>query len=130
MAVIGTGLQQRYPRENAQLQDYIAREHLVISQFWPDAAPTKKSFPMRNAVMSGYAAATVVIEASYRSGARMQARLALEHGRPVLLMDTLLEHDWARDYAGRPGTHVVRNSAEVLERLDDILAPAGSLILA
>ena len=37
---------------------------------------------MRNAVMSGYAAATVVVEAAYGSGARMQARLALEHGRP------------------------------------------------
>lgn len=130
VAVIGTGLRQHYPRENAQLQDYIAQEHLVISQFWPDSAPTKKSFPMRNAVMSGYAAATVVIEANHRSGARMQARLALEHGRPVLLMDTLLEHDWARDYADRPGTHVVRNSREVLERLDDILAPTGPLILA
>lgn len=130
VGVVGTGLEQHYPRDNAQLQDYIAREHLVISQFWPGAAPTKKSFPMRNAVMSGYAAATVVIEANHRSGARMQARLALEHGRPVLLLDTLLEHDWARDYAGRPGTHVVRNSDEVLERLDDILTPTGPLILA
>lgn len=85
---------------------------------------------MRNAVMSGYAAATVVIEASQHSGARIQARLALEHGRPVLLMDTLLEHDWARDFAGRPGTHIVRNSAEVHERLGEILAPSGPLILA
>lgn len=128
VAVIGTGLLEHYPRENAELQDRIAREHLVLSQFWPEAKPSKKCFPMRNAVMSGYAAATVVIEASHRSGARMQARLALEHSRPVLLMSTLLEHDWARDYAERPGTHVVENSEQILDRLDDLLATPESLV--
>jgi len=62
---------------------------------------------MRNAVMSGMALGTVVIEASQTSGARMQARLALEHGRPVRLPAALVEqHEWAADYAGRPGTHV------------------------
>jgi DNA processing protein len=130
VGVIGTGLLQHYPRENADLQERLARDHAVISQFWPEAPPTKTSFPMRNGVMSGYAAATVVIEASYRSGARMQARLALEHGRPVLLMRTLLEHDWARAYAERPGTYVVRDSTEVLDRLADILAPTGPLVWA
>lgn len=130
VGVIGTGLLHHYPRENADLQDQIARDHLVLSQFWPEAPPTKTSFPMRNGVMSGYAAATVVIEASHRSGARMQARLALEHGRPVLLMHTLLEHDWVRAYAERPGTQVVRNSTEVLDRLADILAPTGPLVWA
>jgi DNA processing protein len=83
---------------------------------------------MRNAVMSGYAAATVVVEAAYRSGARMQARLALEHGRPVFLLDTLLEHDWARDYASRPGTYVVRDADEVLDALDGLLTPADELV--
>ena len=64
VAVIGTGLLRSYPASNAALQERIATEHLVLSQFWPGAAPTKTSFPMRNAVMSGYAAATVVIEAA------------------------------------------------------------------
>lgn len=96
IAVIGTGLHRHYPAENRELQERLASEHLVLSQFWPDAAPTKTSFPMRNAVMSGYAAATVVVEAAWRSGARMQARLALEHGRPVFLLDSLLQHEWHR----------------------------------
>lgn len=130
VAVLGTGLLQHYPRENAALQERIATDHLVFSQFWPDAPPSKKSFPMRNAVMSGYAAATVVIEASYRSGARMQARLALEHGRPVLLMRTLLEHDWARSYAERPGTYVVENSDQILQLLQDVLVTPPSLVWA
>jgi DNA processing protein len=128
VAVVGTGLLRSYPAENLALQARIARDHLVLSQFWPDAAPTKTSFPMRNAVMSGYAAATVVVEAAYRSGARMQARLALEHGRPVFLLDTLLEHDWARDYASRPGTYVVRDADEVLDALDGLLTPADELV--
>ena len=128
VAVVGTGLLRSYPAENVALQERIAREHVVLSQFWPDAAPTKSTFPMRNAVMSGYSAATVVVEAAARIGATMQARLALEHGRPVFLLDTLLEHEWARDYAQRPGTRVVQDAEQVLAALDDVLAPPGELV--
>ena len=103
IAVIGTGIDRVYPPQNADLQEEIATRGMVVSQFLPGSAPSKISFPMRNAVMSGYALATVVIEAAYRSGARMQARLALQHGRHVFLMRSLLEHDWARNYAQRPG---------------------------
>ncbi|MFL6074055.1 MAG: DNA-processing protein DprA [Mycobacteriales bacterium] len=130
VAVVGTGLYCSYPAQNQDLQDRIGVDHLVLSQFWPDAPPTRISFPMRNAVMSGYTAATVVVEAAYRSGARMQARLALEHGRPVFLLDTLLEHDWARDFAKRPGTHVVHDAREVLTALQDLLTPADELVWA
>ncbi|WP_432836366.1 DNA-processing protein DprA [Dactylosporangium sp. CA-092794] len=122
VAIIGTGVNRSYPAANRPLQDRIVREGLVLSQFWPDAAPTKQTFPMRNAVMSGYAAATVVVEATYQSGARMQARLALQHGRPVVLVDSLLEHDWARDYATRPGVYVVGNVDELLAAVDDIVS--------
>lgn len=130
VAVIGTGLNRHYPPQNRALQDHIGRQHLVLSQFWPDAPPSRRSFPMRNAVMSGYAAATVVVEAGYRSGARIQARLALEHRRPVFLLDTLLEHDWAREYADRPGTRVVHDVADVLTALDDALTPPTELTQA
>lgn len=129
-AVIGTGLRRSYPPENAELQEALGRTQLVLSQFWPDAAPSKTSFPMRNAVMSGYAAATVVVEAPWRSGARIQARLALQHGRPVFLLKSLLEHDWAREYAALPGTAVVSGPDDVLERLDEVLAPAQELTWA
>lgn len=120
VAVIGTGIQNYYPAENRDLQDEIAEQHAVVSQFWPDSAPTKKSFPMRNAVMSGLAQATIVVEASGRSGARMQARLALEHGRPVFLLKPLLQHDWAQEYSERSGTYVVDGFGEVLERLAEL----------
>lgn len=114
VAVIGTGLRRSYPAKNAYLQHRIAMETAVISQFWPDAPPTKASFPMRNVVMSGFALATVVIEASHTSGAKMQARFALEHGRPVFLLASLMEHPWARECAQRPGTYVVDSASEVI----------------
>ena len=118
VAVIGTGLRRAYPPEHAALQDRIAKEGAVVSQFWPDAPPTKTSFPMRNVVMSGLALGTVVIEASHTSGAKMQARFALEHGRPVFLLESLLAHEWAREYAERPGAHVVAGADDVVERVE------------
>jgi DNA processing protein len=130
IAVIGTGLHHAFPKENTELQTRIGREHAVISQFWPDQGPRKHTFPMRNAVMSGIARATVVVEASYTSGARMQARLALEHGRPVVLLDSLVaEHDWAKKYAQRPGVYVIARVAEVVDHLDSLYAPKLSLAL-
>jgi DNA processing protein len=127
VAVIGTGLCRCYPPQNGELQRRIASECAVVSQFWPEAPPSRRSFPMRNAVMSGLALGTVVVEASDTSGSRIQARLALAHGRPVFLAESLLEQSWARDFARRPGTHMFRRPAEitgVIERL----TPAGSLV--
>jgi DNA processing protein len=128
VAVIGTGLARSYPPQNAALQRRIASECAVISQFWPDAPPTRRSFPMRNAVMSGFALATVVVEASDTSGARMQTRLALAQGRPVFLLASLVERQvWAREYADLPGTHVVRETTEISTILERLIAP-GSLV--
>jgi DNA processing protein len=125
VAVIGTGIDRAYPAQNAALQEEIATKGLVISQFLPGSPPTKTSFPMRNAVMSGYALATVVIEAAYQSGARMQARLALQHGRHVFLMRSLLQHDWARGYAERPGVTVVDNASHVFKELQRLAAESA-----
>jgi DNA processing protein len=127
VAVIGTGLRRSYPPENAALQRRIASECAVISQFWPDAPPNKRSFPMRNAVMSGFALATVVVEASQTSGSRIQARLALEHGRPVFLLESLLELQWARECANRPGAHVVGEPREITAVVERMTAP-GALV--
>jgi len=127
IAVVGTGLRHAFPKQNAELQRRLSNESAVLSQFEPDQEARKWTFPMRNAVMSGIARATVVVEATYTSGARMQARLALEHGRPVVLMEALLEHEWARAYAERPGVHVVSEVAEVIDRLDRLYAPELTL---
>jgi DNA processing protein len=121
VAVIGTGIRQAYPASNRGLQQRIAEAGLLISQFWPEAGPAKHQFPMRNAVMSGYAAATIVVEAGPTSGARIQARLALEHGRPVLLTSQVMDQEWAQAIAGRPGVQVVHSTTDLLDVVDDIL---------
>jgi DNA processing protein len=123
IAVIGTGLNHRYPRENAALQDEIAAAGAVVSQFWPDAEPTRMSFPMRNAVMSGLALGTVVVEATHTSGARVQARLALAHGRPVFVAKQLLEQDWARALVARPGTKAFSAPYEITDLIERLAQP-------
>ena len=99
----------RTRRRTQALQRQIARECAVVSQFWPDAPPSRRSFPMRNAVMSGMALATVVVEASDTSGARIQARLALAQGRPVFLLASLV--DGSRGRASRGGGPARTSSA-------------------
>lgn len=125
VAVIGTGLSRSYPPQNARLQQRIAAECAVVSQFWPDAPPRRRSFPMRNAVISGMTLATVVVEASRSSGSLMQARLALGQGRPVLLADGLLAQPEATELAARPGAHVVRSADEVTTTIERLTAPGA-----
>jgi DNA processing protein len=128
VAVIGTGLQRAYPPENASLQKRIATECAVISQFWPDATPSRRSFPMRNAVMSGMSLATLIVEASETSGARVQARLALAHGRPVFLLASLTDTQrWAREFSRRAGVQIVQTPADLITRLGRITS-AGALL--
>jgi DNA processing protein len=71
--------------------------------------------------MSGLSLASVVVEASHTSGSRMQARLALAHGRPVFLPTPLVEQqEWARSLAARPGAHTFQAPPEItaaVERL-------------
>jgi DNA processing protein len=122
VAVIGTGLHHAYPPQNAALQEQVAAQGAVVSQFWPDEPPSRRSFPMRNAVMSGISLATVIIEASHTSGARIQARLALSQGRRVFLLQSLLDQQWARELATRPGTHVIRTPAELTETIERVTA--------
>jgi DNA processing protein len=116
IAVLGTGIERIYPPENTALAESILSHGALVSQFWPSAPPTRYSFPMRNVVMSGLAIGTVVIEASSRSGAKMQARLALEHGKRLFLVESLvMQEEWAKRYAKHPGTTVVRSVDDVTE---------------
>lgn len=123
VAVIGCGIGRVYPAENRGLQDEIARRGLVLSQFWPDAPPGKHTFLMRNATMSGYGLATVVVEAGETSGARAQARMAVEHGRQVILTDQVVDrNEWARLLVGRPGVHVADSVDSVMRAVEQVVA--------
>jgi DNA processing protein len=119
LAVMGTGITRVYPPENAELAARITAAGGLISQFWPDSPPRRGNFPLRNVVTSGMAVGTVVIEASATSGAKMQARLALDHGKTLFLVERLvMQQEWARRYAQRPGAIVVKRADDVLELLE------------
>ena len=126
VAFLGTGITRSYPASNRALQREIADRGLLVSQFYPDAPPTKHSFPMRNATMSGYGLATIVIEAGEHSGTRIQARVAGEHGRPVILTDRVAETTtWGAALVERPNVYVVGSLAELAQAVNDIReAPA------
>lgn len=120
IAVIGTGITQCDPKENRALADRIAKAGAVVSQFWPSAHPATWTFPRRNVTMSGIAQGTVVIEASATSGAKMQARLALQHGKKLFLIRSLVDtYPWAAKYAEQRGAYVVEDVAGVLRELAD-----------
>jgi DNA processing protein len=127
LAVIGTGLTHCYPPQNAHLQKRLAADHAVISQFWPETPPSRQTFPLRNATMSGLALASVVVEASERSGARTQARLALNHGRPVFLTAAVASQRWAQDLARKPGVHAIEAPAQITEMVERLTTP-GALV--
>ncbi len=123
VALIATGIERAYPAANKGLQEEIAARGLLLSQFWPAAPPQKHNFLMRNATMSGYGWATIVVEAGEKSGARAQARMAVEHGRPVILSDLVVErNEWARALLERPGVHVAGGLAEVMAVIRGILS--------
>ncbi len=130
IAVMGTGIRRVYPAENAALSKRILEHGALVSQFWPDAPPTQSSFPIRNVTMSGMGIGTAVIEASATSGAKMQARLALEHGKRLFLVESLvMSQAWAKRYATRPGAIVVRSADEILPLVDRLTKPARELTL-
>jgi DNA processing protein len=114
LAVLGTGLDHVYPPEHAELQAEVAAQGALISQFWPDAGPTRDSFPARNAVMSGLTLGSVIVEAGEHSGTRIQARHALGQGRVVVLMPPTLHCQWAAELAERPGVVVAEDAADVV----------------
>jgi DNA processing protein len=118
IAVFGTGITRVYPAENRVLADAITEQGALVSQFWPTRSAGRDTFPRRNVVTSGLSQGTVVIEASRTSGAKMQARLALDHGKRVFLVKSLVtDQQWAKDYVAKRGAIEVRSVDEVVRLL-------------
>src|SRR5262249_21372557 len=105
-----------YPSQNRELAEEITRAGALVSQFWPTRPPGKDTFPRRNVVTSGLSQGTAVIEASSTSGAKMQARLALEPGTKVCVLDSpATEHPGARDHVAGRGAIEVAEADEVVK---------------
>lgn len=83
IAVIGSGLDIAYPKENLDLQHQIMNNGLVISEYPPHTNIQRQHFPARNRIIAGLSKKIIVTEARKRSGALITADLALENGREV-----------------------------------------------
>ncbi len=83
VAVLACGVDRAYPRGNEQLLAEIARVGALVSEVPPGSAPTRWRFLERNRLIAALTAATVVVEAAWRSGAQSTARHAAQLARPV-----------------------------------------------
>jgi len=121
ISVFGTGITRVSPVGNRELAERIANEGgLLVSQFFPSATGAQWTFGKRNEVTSGISQGTVVIEASKKSGAKMQARLAYEHGKNVFLIKSLVEsQDWAQSMVEDGKAVLVTRLEDIIDRLID-----------
>lgn len=98
IAVIGTPLDEYYPKKNEELQKYIAKNFLLVSQvpFLRYSEQTYRGnrlfFPERNKTMSAISEATIIVEASDTSGTLIQAKAALEQGRKLFILQSCFEN--------------------------------------
>lgn len=117
IAVIGTGLDVHYPKENAALQDYIAKNHLLLSEYPAGSKPLKYHFPERNRIIAGLASGVIVAEAKMRSGSLITCERALEEGRDVFAIPgTILDEKSAGCH------HLIQEGAKCIASGFDILS--------
>src|SRR5437016_8330105 len=84
VGVMGTGLDQVYPRDHKKLADEILKnDGALVTQFPLGTPPVSENFPYRNRVISGLSLGVVVVEAAENSGSLITARLAMEQNREV-----------------------------------------------
>lgn len=94
IGVLGTPINEYYPKENSKIQEFIAQKHLLISQvpfirYSHEHFKNKRIyFPERNKLMSAISEATIIVEASETSGTLVQARAALEQNRKLFILDS------------------------------------------
>lgn len=121
IGVIGTPLNKHYPKEHENLQNQIAKDHLLISQvpFWKyeqmDYRWNRKFFPERNKTMSALTLATIIVEASDTSGTLTQAKAALYQKRKLFILDSCFQNPsitWPHKFAEK-GAIRVKNYEDI-----------------
>ena len=123
-AVLGCGLDQMYPPENDALAARIVESGgCLISELPLGTSPDKRTFPMRNRIVSGLSFGVLVVEAGRQSGALITARQALDQGRQVFAVPGRIDNPQAQ------GCHqLIKDGAKLVEGVEDILAELEFLI--
>jgi DNA processing protein len=99
IAVMGTPIDQCFPKENKWLKKEIAEKGLVLSQFPPASPIHRSNFPRRNEVMALLSAVTFVVEAQIDGGTRHQVAASLTLGKKVAFLNSVAEQNfpWVMD---------------------------------
>ena len=125
VAVLGTGPDVAYPEGNAGLLERIAREGAVVTEHFPGTRGLREHFPSRNRIIAGLSLGTLVVEAAYRSGALITARLAADAGREVMALPGSIRNPMAR------GCHrLIRDGAALVERPREVIDAVASAAAA
>jgi len=119
IAVLGTGLNKLYPRENKLLFEYMKKQALVVSEYPVNTLPLKYNFPRRNRLIAALADITIIIEAKYNSGSSITAKYALEYNKEIFAVPG---HPFDSKVAGcnkliKDGAHMLTDFDEILEIL-------------
>lgn len=119
VAVLGSGLENIYPRENRKLFDRIIEKGAVISEFPHNSPPLGYHFPLRNRIISSLSLALVVVEATKRSGSLISARLALEQNREVMAVPGKVTSALSQgtNWMIKTGAKLVESWKDVVEEL-------------
>ncbi len=116
IAVVGTGLDQVYPRRHRELASRIALQGLMVSEYALGMPPLPANFPVRNRIIAGLSQGTLVVEAALQSGSLVTARMASEAGREVFAIPGSIHSPQSR------GCHwLIKQGAKLVERADEIL---------
>ncbi len=124
IGVLGSGHERLFPRAHRRLAaEVLAHGGVLVSEFWPEHPPSRRTFPQRNRVISGLSDATIVVEAGLRSGALITAKWALLQGRELFLVPGPIDEPrsagclaWLREFAGE---------ARIVAALPELVADLG-----
>ena len=115
VAVLGSGLENIYPREHHTLFHKVIEQGAVVSEFPLRSPPLGFHFPIRNRIISGLSLAVVVVEASKRSGSLISARLSLEQNREVMAVPGNITSGLSQ------GTNwLIKTGAKLVESWEDV----------
>ena len=120
IAIVGTGLDEVYPKAHARLAQRIAARGLMLSEFPLGTPPLRGHFPKRNRLVAALSRGTLVVEAAVQSGSLITARLAADLGREVMAIPGSIHAPQAR------GCHaLIKQGARLVETAHDVLDELG-----